>query len=249
MRAVLLCKRLRDATRLDNRLQYVTGLERVLFITRTRSLPLFLVSLALDWLRLGAGDWLDVCFKLARGHLRISTMRIGDERVIERLRRLDPDVGLHATPVLYPRDLIECFRLGILNAHIGLLPQYRGRCVMEWTVLHGDETGITTFFIDEGIDTGPRIVFRKKIDISSFRDVASAKAYLFSLDGKMYARALELLQRADFAPTRQGISEGKRFYVMSELLTGVVERILNSPDEGGAGRITQPKEQPAALSR
>jgi methionyl-tRNA formyltransferase len=120
---------------------------------------------------------------------------------------------------------------------------------MEWTILQGDKTGITTFFIDEGIDTGSRIVFRKKIDISSFRDVASAKAYLFSFDAEMYARALELLQRADFAPAHQGISDGKRYYVMSRLFTGVVERILNCPDEAEAEDIRQPKEQPAASSR
>src|SRR5262249_21248831 len=83
---------------------------------------------------------------------------LDDPSSAERLRSLRCDVGLHAANVIYSERTISAFRLGILNAHIGILPAYRGRSVAEWSVLQGDCTGITVFFIDSGIDTGTRIV-------------------------------------------------------------------------------------------
>ncbi len=99
---------------------------------------------------------------------------------------------------------------------------------MEWSILRGDRTGITTFFVDEGIDTGERIVLWKVVDVSRFTDVTSARGYLFSLDGEMFAEALAALQEPDFKPMRQTAGEGKRYYVMSRLFSGVVDRILGT---------------------
>jgi len=66
---------------------------------------------------------------------------------IERLRSLQCDVGLHAANVIYREPTISAFRLGILNAHIGILPKYRGKSVAEWSILQGDSTGATVFFL------------------------------------------------------------------------------------------------------
>src|ERR1043165_1319885 len=82
-----------------------------------------------------------------------------DAETITKLRALQLDVGLHKSGTIYRRETIESFRLGILNAHIGILPKYRGRSVMERSLLQGDPPGISVFFIDEGIDTGERLVF------------------------------------------------------------------------------------------
>ena len=73
-------------------------------------------------------------------------------QTIARLRKLNLDLGLHKSGNIYRRATISSFRLGILNAHIGLLPKYRGRSVMEWALLQGDAIGISVFFVDEGID-------------------------------------------------------------------------------------------------
>ena len=61
------------------------------------------------------------------------------------------DIGLHKANVIYRESSISCFRMGILNSHIGLLPKYRGRCVMEWSLLNDDPTGLSVYFIDSGI--------------------------------------------------------------------------------------------------
>jgi folate-dependent phosphoribosylglycinamide formyltransferase PurN len=151
---------------------------------------------------------------------------LDDDRTVERLKNLDLDVGLHKAGVIYRQATIGAFRVGILNPHIGLLPAYRGRSVMEWSLLQGDPVGITVFFIDAGIDTGERIVVSEQVDISGRRSVAEAKEYLFSLDGVFFRKALMMLREGDQTFHRNDGS-GRRYYVMSRLFTGVVDQLLD----------------------
>lgn len=144
---------------------------------------------------------------------------------ISKLAARSFDVGLHKTGNIYRQETIDCFRLGILNAHIGLLPKYRGRCVMEWSLLQGDPTGISVFFIDTGIDTGPRIVFSEEVDVSKRTSIADAKNYLFNLDAGFYRRAIDLLN-SDSLTYRNNDGSGRRYYVMSKLFQAVTEECL-----------------------
>jgi hypothetical protein len=96
-------------------------------------------------------------------------------------------------------------------------------------VLRGDPTGITAFFVDEGIDTGAVIVWREEVPLPAGAGVAQAKAFLFGRNLDVFGRALTQLLRPDFEPARQRVDEGTRYYVMSSLFTGVVERLLTSP--------------------
>ena len=146
---------------------------------------------------------------------------------LERLKALQLDVGLHKSGVIYREATINCFRLGILNPHIGILPGYRGRNVMEWALIEGGQVGITVFFIDTGIDTGSRIVISEEVDISHCRSVEKAKRHLFDLDAVFFRRALERLRSHDFQDTLNDGS-GRRYYVMSRLLESVVEKLLRA---------------------
>jgi len=110
---------------------------------------LFLALRSFEWRTLTAKVW-----SYARsGKLIILRRPLNDSASTERLRSLRCDVGLHAANVIYREPTISAFKLGILNAHIGILPKYRGRSVVEWSVLQGDPVGVTVFFIDSGIDT------------------------------------------------------------------------------------------------
>lgn len=146
---------------------------------------------------------------------------------LAKLKRLRLDIGLHKAGSIYRQPTIDCFRLGILNPHIGLLPGYRGRNVMEWSLLEGQPVGITVFFIDAGIDTGERIVLREEVDISHCRSLAEARQYLFDLDAVFFRRALELLRFQDFQYLLND-GAGRRYYVMSQLFRGVVEKLFEA---------------------
>ena len=150
-----------------------------------------------------------------------------DTDTISQLQQLKLDVGLHKSGQIYPAETIACFSLGILNAHIGLLPKYRGRSVMEWSLLQGDPTGISVFFVDAGIDTGERIVLSETVDISPCRTIAEAKQYLFDQDARVYRRAIEMLQQNE-AKFQGNDGSGRRYYVMSKLFQEVAEARLQT---------------------
>ena len=146
---------------------------------------------------------------------------------LRRLKALNLDVGLHKAGIIYREPTINCFHLGILNAHIGILPSYRGRNVMEWALIEGGPVGVTVFFIDSGIDTGNRIVFSEEVDISRFGSIAQARQHLFDLDAVCFRRALELLRSRDFE-FKLNDGSGRRYYVMSRLFQGVVEKLIEA---------------------
>jgi methionyl-tRNA formyltransferase len=136
--------------------------------------------------------------------------------------------------VIYREPVISAFRLGILNAHIGILPEYRGRSVAEWSILQGDRTGVTVFFIDSGIDTGARIVLREFVSPDGKNSVAELKKMLFGCGARLYRQATEALMSPDFRCDRNDTPKGRRYYVMSKMLTGVVDQILAASVASGA---------------
>lgn len=164
---------------------------------------------------------------LVTGRLVFLGRSFHDEPSVDTLRKLKLDLGLHKAGVIYRDVTIQAFHLGILNHHIGILPAYRGRSVLEWSILRGDPVGVTVFFIDTGIDTGSRILVSEQVDISSCRSVTEAKQYLFSLDQVFFRKALALL--SDSKPRfRLNDGSGRRYFVMSKLFEGVVERLFHA---------------------
>jgi methionyl-tRNA formyltransferase len=166
------------------------------------------------------------CSYARQGRLIILHRPLDDAESIQRLRSLQCDVGLHAANVIYREPTISAFRLGILNAHIGILPKYRGRCVVEWSVLQGDPTGVTVFFIDSGIDTGRLIVLREFIPSSGWKRVGALKNMLFGCDARLYRKALGTLMQPEVPFETNDISKGQRYYVMSKMFIRVVNQVL-----------------------
>ena len=150
---------------------------------------------------------------------------IDDADSVAQLKKLNLDVGLHKSGVIYRDNTIKAFSLGILNPHIGILPAYRGRNVMEWSLLNGDPVGVSVFFIDTGIDTGSRIVVSEEVDISKFKSIPKAKRHLFDLDAMFFRKALVSLSSEN--PV-YGVNDGsgRRHYVMSQLFQGVVQDLM-----------------------
>jgi methionyl-tRNA formyltransferase len=144
---------------------------------------------------------------------------------VAQLRRMNLDIGLHKSGVIYRETAIDAFRLGILNPHIGILPAYRGRNVMEWSILQGDPVGVTVFFVDAGIDTGKRIVVSEEVDISHCRSITEAKEFLFNLDAAFFRKALRVLTAGNTS-FQVNDGSGRRYYVMSKLLQSVVQDLL-----------------------
>lgn len=91
--------------------------------------------------------------------------KLKDEEFLTALSNLKADLQIVVAFRMLPQVVWGMPRLGTFNLHAALLPQYRGAAPINWAIINGDkETGITTFFLDENIDTG-RIILQERISI------------------------------------------------------------------------------------
>ena len=90
----------------------------------------------------------------------------GNMQFIEEIKNLNPDViCVVAYGKILPKEILDIPEKGCINVHGSLLPKYRGAAPIQWAVLNGDKiTGITTMFMDIGMDTGDMIL-KKKVEI------------------------------------------------------------------------------------
>jgi methionyl-tRNA formyltransferase len=93
---------------------------------------------------------------------------INHEESIGIIKQYNPDLLISiAGNQIFKKDLIELAPKGCLNVHTALLPKYRGLMPSFWVLRHNEkETGVSVFFVDEGIDSGP-IVVQKRIAIEN----------------------------------------------------------------------------------
>jgi len=94
------------------------------------------------------------------------TESINSEKSLIKLRSLNPDLLISiAGNEIFKTDLINLAPKGCLNLHTGLLPKYRGLMPTFWAMKNNEEyIGISVFFVDEGIDSGP-IIEQQKLNI------------------------------------------------------------------------------------
>ncbi len=88
-----------------------------------------------------------------------------DEGFIKNLKDLNANLNIVVAFRMLPKVVWDMPTYGTFNLHASLLPQYRGAAPINWAIINGEQkTGITTFFIDEKIDTG-HIILQKEIEI------------------------------------------------------------------------------------
>lgn len=92
--------------------------------------------------------------------------RLRDSATLERIRRLEPELGLSVFfgYILRP-ELLRIFPRGCLNLHPGYLPYNRGCYPNVWSIIDQTPAGATIHYMDEGVDTGD-IVARRKVTVS-----------------------------------------------------------------------------------
>ena len=90
-----------------------------------------------------------------------------NEDFIKKIKSLNPDFIIVVAFRMIPEKVWKIPKHGTINLHASLLPNYRGSAPINWVIINNEqETGVTTFFIDENIDTGD-ILLQKKIKIDN----------------------------------------------------------------------------------
>lgn len=125
------------------------------------------------------------------------------EDFIESLKTLNPDLFIVVAFRMLPKIVWSLPKSGTFNLHASLLPDYRGAAPINHAIINGEtKTGVTTFFIDEKIDTG-RIIFRKEIDIFPEDNAGSLHDKLMILGAELIGKTIESISNSDFVAVSQ----------------------------------------------
>ena len=124
---------------------------------------------------------------------------------IEEIKQLKPDViCVVAYGKILPKELLDIPKLGCINVHGSLLPQYRGAAPIQWSVLNGDrKTGITTMYMDVGMDTGDMIL-KEETEIGDNETTGELWGRLSILGGDLLVKTLKLIEEGKAPREKQG---------------------------------------------
>ena len=124
---------------------------------------------------------------------------------LDQIKKLQPDViCVVAYGKILPKELLEIPKLGCINVHGSLLPKYRGAAPIQWAVLNGDETtGITTMYMDAGMDTGDMIL-KKEVAIGEEETTGELWNRLSKIGGELLVETLKLIEEGKAPRTKQG---------------------------------------------
>lgn len=131
--------------------------------------------------------------------------KLKDDTFLEQLRGLQADLQIVVAFRMLPEIVWGMPRLGTFNLHAALLPQYRGAAPINWAIINGDtETGLTTFFLDEHIDTG-RIIRQVRVPIHETDCAEDVHDRLMTLGADLVEETVDLIiqDKADAIPQEE----------------------------------------------
>ena len=127
-----------------------------------------------------------------------------DETAAEILKELNPDIiVVVAYGKILPKEILDIPRLGCVNAHASLLPKYRGASPIQWAIVKGESvTGVTTMYMDEGMDTGD-ILETVSVDINPEETAEQLFCRLSSISAELTISTLDKIEKGNIVPCPQ----------------------------------------------
>lgn len=125
----------------------------------------------------------------------------------KKLKELNPDIGVVVAFRMLPKSVWSLPKLGTFNLHASLLPQYRGAAPINWAIMNGEKTtGVSTFFLDEKIDTGAMIL-QKEVSIREDETVGELHDKLLNTGARLIIDTLKLVEKGEVETTPQRDSD------------------------------------------
>ena len=123
----------------------------------------------------------------------LQPVSLKDPEFLEALKAWKPDLFAVVAFRMLPKVVWEIPKLGTFNLHAALLPQYRGAAPINWAVINGEKTtGVTTFMIDEGMDTGG-IMYRYDCRIEPEDTAGDVHDKLMEIGAKLVVNTVEAI--------------------------------------------------------
>ncbi len=137
----------------------------------------------------------------------LQPVSLKDQDFLDALKAWKADLFVVVAFRMLPKVVWEMPKLGTFNLHAALLPQYRGAAPINWAVINGDKTtGVTTFMIDEGMDTGG-IMYRYDCKIGPDETVGEVHDKLMGMGAELVVNTVEAIveNNVEFRPQKSFI--------------------------------------------
>lgn len=142
-------------------------------------------------------------YALANNLTLLQPTNLKDEAFLSELKSLNANLQVVVAFRMLPEVVWKMPALGTFNLHASLLPQYRGAAPINWAIINGEtKTGVTTFFIDDKIDTGAMIL-SKECPILANEDAGALHDKLMHLGQSTVIETLELIEKQEINTTLQ----------------------------------------------
>jgi methionyl-tRNA formyltransferase len=142
-------------------------------------------------------------YALAHNLTLLQPLNLKDETFLAELKALDANLQIVVAFRMLPKVVWEMPSLGTFNLHASLLPNYRGAAPINWAIINGEtKTGVTTFFIDDKIDTGAMIL-SSEIAIDETENAGHLHDRLMELGSKTVIETLEMIENGNVSTVIQ----------------------------------------------
>lgn len=128
-----------------------------------------------------------------------------NEEFIKEIKELNPDIiCVVAYGKILPKEILDIPKYGCINVHGSLLPKYRGAAPIQWAIINGEKTtGITTMYMDIGMDTGDMIL-KEKVEIGEDETTGELWERLSKIGGTLLVKTINLIEKGKAPREKQG---------------------------------------------
>ncbi len=136
--------------------------------------------------------------------------KLKDEKLIEGLKKLNADLFIVVAFRMLPKIIWEIPNKGTINLHGSILPNYRGAAPINWAIINGEkESGVTTFFINDKIDTGD-VLLIEKTTIKDGQTAGELHDKLMEIGSKLLIQTISNLDSGILESKKQLIAESQK---------------------------------------
>jgi len=136
--------------------------------------------------------------------------KLKNENFIDELKVLNADVFIVVAFRMLPKIVWEIPKKGTINLHGSILPNYRGAAPINWAIINGEkESGVTTFFINDKIDSGD-ILLIEKTEIKDGQTAGELHDKLMEIGSKLIIRTISEIESGTLKSKKQLISESQK---------------------------------------
>lgn len=146
-------------------------------------------------------------FAVEKGLFVLQPEKLKNPGFIDQLQAINADLFVIIAFRMLPEVVWSMPRLGSVNLHGSLLPQYRGAAPINWAIINGEkETGLTTFFLKHLIDTG-NIILRTRVEIEDTDDAGTLHDKMMNEGAKLMVKTLRLIETGKLTIEEQDLSQ------------------------------------------